>query len=212
LPALIIAESDRASVGDAVAVLRSGGLVCYPTDTVYGMGAAAGDDAAVRHLYAVKGRPPGKPLPLLLADAGDAARIADVTPLVRSLAGRFWPGPLTIIVRKLSSYRSLALAGGETIALRVPDHSLVRSIARTLGEPLTGTSANRAGAPAAVSAAEAEFQLGEMVDLIIDGGPCRNREESTIIDITQEPPRILRAGAVSREELEAVAGQPVGAP
>jgi L-threonylcarbamoyladenylate synthase len=212
LAAFLVAESDRAAADEAVHVLRSGGLVCYPTDTVYGIGAAAGDDAAVRRLYAVKGRSPDKPLPLLLAEQGDAVRLAEVNDLARTLAGRFWPGPLTIVVRKLPSYRSLALAGHDTVALRVPDHSLVRSIIRTLGEPVTGSSANRAGAPPPATAVEVQFQLGEMVDLIIDGGPCRGRAESTVIDITQDPPRILRTGVVSREELEAVVGHLVGAP
>jgi L-threonylcarbamoyladenylate synthase len=212
LTALVIPESDRAAADEAVAVLRSGGLVCYPTDTIYGIGAAAADDAAVRRLYAVKGRAPNKPLPLLLAEAGDAARIADVTPLAQTLAHRFWPGALTIVMRKLPSYRSLALAGQDTVALRVPDREIVRSIVRTFGWPVTGTSANRAGAPAPASAVEVQFQLGEMVDLIIDGGPCHGRAESTVIDITQDPPRILREGAVSREELESVVGHMVGAP
>lgn len=212
MTAPVVPESDRAAADQAVDVLRSGGLMCYPTDTVYGIGAAAADDAAVRRLYAVKGRAPDKPLPLLLAEAGDAARFAEVTPLVQTLAHRFWPGALTIVMRKLPSYRSLALAGHDTIALRVPDREVVRAIVRMFGWPVTGTSANRAGAPPPASAVEVQFQLGEMVDLIIDGGSCRGREESTVIDITQEPPRILRAGAVGRRELQAVVGQLVGAP
>jgi L-threonylcarbamoyladenylate synthase len=114
-------------------------------------------------------------------------------------------------MRKAPSYRSLALAGEETVALRVPDHGLVRSIVRALGEPVTGTSANRAGAPAPVSAAEAADQVGEMVELIIDGGPRPARLESTVIDITQDAPEILRAGAVSGEEVERALGQPVRA-
>lgn len=198
----IVPESDGASGDEAVRVLRDGGLVCYPTDTVYGIGAAAGDDAAVRRLFAVKGRSPDKPLPLLLADVSDAARVAEVTPLAKALAGRFWPGALTIVMRKAVSYRSLALAGGDTVALRVPDHELVRRIVRTLGEPITGTSANRAGTRAPISAAEVAFQMGEMVELIIDGGQSRTRLESTVIDITRDKPEIVREGAVSRGEVE----------
>ena len=194
---------------EAASILRRGGLVCYPTDTVYGIGAAAGDDGAVRRLFAVKGRSPDKALPLLLADPSDAVRVADVTPLARALAGRFWPGALTIVMRKAPSYRSLALSGADTAALRVPDHDLMRAIVRALGEPLTGTSANRAGAPAPVSAAEAAFQMGDMVDLIIDGGRCRARVESTVVDITQDIPEVLREGAVSREELEEALGRAV---
>jgi len=204
-----VPATDGACVEEAVRILRRGGLVCYPTDTVYGIGAAAGDDDAVRRLFGVKGRPPDKALPLLLADASDAARVAEVTSLVRALADRFWPGALTIVMRKAPSYRSLALAGGETVALRVPNHDLVRALVRALGEPLTGTSANRAGAPPPVSAAEVASQVGETVDLIIDGGPSRARVESTVIDITQDVPEVLREGPVSREEIAEVAGQAV---
>ncbi len=207
----IVPEGDGASGDEAVRVLRDGGLVCYPTDTVYGIGAAAGDDAAVSRLFAVKGRSPDKPLPLLLADVSDAARVAEVTPLAKALAERFWPGALTIVMRKADSYRSLALAGGDTVALRVPDHGLVRRIVRALGEPITGTSANRAGTRAPVSAAEVAFQMGDVVELIIDGGQSRTRLESTVIDITRDKPEIVREGAVSRGEVEKALGQVVRA-
>ncbi len=190
-------------------ILRAGGLVCYPTDTVYGIGAAAGDDAAARRLFAVKGRSRDKPMPLLLADTSDAARVADVTPLAATLAGRFWPGALTIVMPKAPSYRSLALAGSETVALRVPNHDLLREIVRALGEPVTGTSANRADAPAPVSAGEVALQIGEMVELIIDGGLSQARLESTVIDITHDIPKVLREGAVSREEIEDALGRAV---
>ena len=183
--------------------------MCYPTDTVYGIGATAGDDAAVRRLFAVKGRSPSKALPLLLADAADAARVAEVTPLSRTLAKRFWPGALTIVMRKAAAYRSLALGDGVSVALRVPDHDLVRAIVHGLGEPMTGTSANRAGAPAPVSAAEVAFQMGDMVDLIIDGGRSRSRQESTVIDITGDAPQVLREGAVRTGEVEEVLGKAV---
>ncbi|MCH7999436.1 MAG: threonylcarbamoyl-AMP synthase [Chloroflexi bacterium] len=207
----IVPESDGASGDEAVRVLRDGGLVCYPTDTVYGIGAAAGDDAAVRRLFAVKGRSLDKPLPLLLADVSDAARVAEVTPLAKSLATRFWPGALTIVMRKAVSYRSLALAGGDTVALRVPDHEFVRRIVRALGEPITGTSANRSGTRAPMSAAEVALQMGEMVELIIDGGQSRTGLESTVIDITRDKPEIVREGAVSRGEVEEALGRTVRA-
>lgn len=210
--AKVVAGTDREAVEEAVGVLRQGGLVCYPTDTVYGIGAAAGDDAAVRRLFAVKGRPPDKAMPLLLAEASDAARVAEVTALAKRLAARFWPGALTIVMRKAASYRSLALAGADTAALRVPDHDLVRAIVRTLGGPVTGTSANRARAPAPLSAAEVAFQVGEMVDLIIDGGRSRSRLGSTVIDISRGDPEIVREGVVSKEEVEEALGQAVRSP
>lgn len=196
---------------EAARLLRQGELVCYPTDTVYGIGAAAGDDGAVRRLFAVKGRRLDKPVPLLIAGAGDAVWLAEVTPVARTLIDRFWPGALTIVMRKVEGFRSLALAGQDTVALRVPDHPLVREVIQALGEPITGTSANRAGAPPPVSAAEVALQMGEMVSLIIDGGVCGRRRESTVIDITQDPFKILREGVVSREEIEAALGKKVGA-
>ena len=207
----MISAADPYALQAAVHALREGGLVCFPTDTVYGIGAVAADDAAVRRLFAVKGRPPDKPLPLLLAEPADAARVAELTPLAKTLGHHFWPGALTIVMRKSPSYRSLALAGGDTVAVRVPDHDLVRRMVRDLGGPVTGTSANRAGAPAPVSAAEVAFQLGEMVELIIDGGRSRDRAESTVVDITATPPMVLREGAVSREEVEKVLGRAVSA-
>ena len=207
----IVSSSDRTCVSEAVRLLRQGELVCFPTDTVYGIGAAVTDEAAVRRLYAVKGRTLDKPLPVLIADAGSAAHVAEVTPVARTLIGRFWPGGLTIVMRKAAGFHSLALAGRDTIALRVPDHSLLREIIRMLGEPVTGTSANRAGARAPVSAAEVALQLGEMVSLVIDGGRARAGQESTIIDITQEGFSIVREGVVSREEIEEALGRKIGA-
>jgi len=207
----MISAADPYALQAAVHVLREGGLVCFPTDTVYGIGAAAGDDAAVRRLFAVKGRPPDKALPLLLAEPGDASRVAELTPLGKTLASRFWPGALTIVMRRSPSYRSLALAGGDTVALRVPNHELVRRMVRDLGGPVTGTSANRAGAPAPVSAAEVAFQIGEMVELIVDGGRARGRAESTIVDITLTPPVVLREGGVNKGDVERVLRESVSA-
>lgn len=209
MTAKLIDADDPECVAEAVRVLRSGGLIGYPTDTVYGIGAAAGNEAAVRRLFEVKGREAGKALPLLLADGAQAEGVAEVGGRARALMERFWPGALTIVMRKAASYDSPALGGGETVALRVPDHDVVRAIVRSLGEPLTGTSANRAGSPAARTAAEVVEQLGDAVELVIDGGVSRGGVESTIIDVTSEPPRLLREGAVSRGEVEAALGQAV---
>lgn len=205
----IVRADDPACVPWAVQLLASGELVCYPTDTVYGLGAAATNDAAVRRLYAVKGRDPKTPLPVLLSDPEAASSVAEVTPVARTLIRRFWPGPLTIVMRKAPGFRSLALAGQDTIALRVPDMDILRQIIRALGQPITGTSANRSGARSPKTAAEAAFQLGDMVALVIDGGPAPLGQESTIIDITCHPPAILRAGPIGREELSSALGSPV---
>ncbi len=205
----ILSADDPAVVDQAVDLLCQGEIVCYPTDTVYGLGVRAGDDGAVRRLYAVKGRGKDKPMPLLIAEASAATWFADVSPLARTLMGRFWPGALTIVMRKANGLRSRALAGKNTVALRVPDHDVPREIARMLGEPLTGSSANRSGARPPVSAAEVAFSLGDMISLVIDGGRSASRVESTVVDVSEGAVRLLREGAVSREEIEAAAGQEV---
>ncbi len=205
----IIRATEPGCIQEAVRLLAAGELVCYPTDTVYGVGADATNDAAVRRLYAVKGRPLDKPMPLLIADEAAAAWFADVTPVARTLMHRFWPGGLTIVMQKAEGFRSVALAKQDRVALRVPDHDLVREIIRVLGEPITGTSANRAGQRSPRSAPEAAMQMGEMVALVIDGGTAKGREESTVLDITSDGPRIVREGAVSREELQEALGRDV---
>ncbi len=202
-------ESHPACIEQAAFLLRQGQLVCFPTDTVYGIGAVASNDDAIRRLYAVKGRSPENPLPLLIAEAADAGRYAEVTPVARALITRFWPGPLTIVMRKANGLRSRALAGKNTVALRVPDHDVPREIARMLGEPLTGSSANRSGARPPVSAAEVAFSLGDMISLVIDGGRSPAGVESTVVDVSGGAPAIVREGAVSREELEAALGRAV---
>ena len=204
----ILPADDPECAPYAARLLGQGEIICYPTDTVYGIGAAATSDTAVRRLYAVKGRPLSKPLPLLIRDSASASFVAEVTPLAHTLMNRFWPGALTIVLRRKPEFFSLALAGGDTVALRVPDHDLVRDIIRLLGEPITGTSANRSGSRAPVSAPEAALQLGEMVALVIDGGRSAGGVESTVIDVTG-PPSIVREGAVSRHEIEQAIGKSV---
>lgn len=207
--AKIVSQSDPRALELAVSALKSGELVVYPTDTVYGLGAAAGNEEAVRRLFAAKGRAPSKALPLLVADAMMAAWAADVTPVAHNLMAALWPGALTIVMRRLDSFHSAALAGGETVALRVPDHDFARRMIAVLGEPVVGTSANRSGGRAVVSAAEAAFQFGDMVALTVDGGRAAG-VESTVVDITLEGgPAIVREGAVTREEIEGALGRPL---
>jgi len=203
----IISQSDGRALDLAVNALRSGELVVYPTDTVYGLGAAAGNEEAVRRLFAAKGRSPSKAVPLLVADAMMATSVAEVTPVAKKLMSALWPGALTIVMRRLDSYHSVALAGGETVALREPDHDFARDMIAAVGEPVVGTSANRSAGRAAVSAAEAAFQFGDMVALAVDGGRTPG-VESTVLDITREGgPTILREGAVAREEIEGALGE-----
>jgi L-threonylcarbamoyladenylate synthase len=198
----IVSARDPECIAYTVHLLKQGQLVCFPTDTVYGIGAAAKNDEAVRRLYAVKGRPPTKPLPLLVSNTMEVSPIAEVSPVGQQLMGRFWPGALTIVFKKNPFFHSVALAKGKTVALRMPDHDLVRDIIKELGEPITGTSANRSGARPPVSAMEAAFQLGDLVSLVIDGGPARGGVESTVVDVSEDTPVIVREGAISRDDIE----------
>lgn len=197
---------DRAIL-EAVDSLRAGGLVAYPTDTLYGLGAAADDDAAVGRLFEAKGRPPDRPLPILLADI-DALRQVAAEPLdlALRLASRFWPGPLTLVLHRAPAFHSLALAGEESVAVRVPDHDLPRRLIRGLGGPITGTSANLSGERPARTATDVAEQLADSVDIIIDGGPCPLGNESTVVDLREGTPLLRREGAVSRKVLEEAIG------
>jgi L-threonylcarbamoyladenylate synthase len=195
------------SLTEAVDCLRRGGLVAYPTDTLYGLGAAAGDDGAVRRLFQAKNRPLDDPLPILVASVEAAQEIAQMEPsLPLRLASHFWPGGLTLVLPREPGFHSLALAGGDTVAVRVPNHPVPLGLIQELGQPLTGTSANVSGGRAPLTAADVAAQLGERIDIIIDGGQCPGGMESTVLDLTGESPRLLREGAISRAELESVIG------
>jgi L-threonylcarbamoyladenylate synthase len=144
-------------------------------------------------------------LSLLLADIEDmAALCAEVPPAAQLLAERFWPGPLTLVLRRSPAFHSAAVGGSDNVALRVPDHFFLRELIRALGEPITGTSANRSGRPSCRTAREVRRQLGSAIDLIIDGGSSRAGPESTVIDITEGTARMLRPGAISRSEVERI--------
>jgi L-threonylcarbamoyladenylate synthase len=207
----VLKADAEGALAEAIAVLKGGGLVAYPSDTVYGLGAAASDERAVGRVFAVKDRLSEKALSLLLADVGDMFPLcAEVPATARLLAERFWPGPLTLVLRRSLAFHSAALGGGDKVALRVPDHPFLRELIRVLGEPITGTSANRSGRPSCRPAQEVERELGDGVDLIIDGGPSRVGRESTVVDITPDALKMLREGAVSRREIERALGQEVG--
>ena len=193
---------------DAVAErLRAGGLGAFPTDTVYGVGAIASDSAAVERLFEAKNRPPDKAIPILLARVEDLERVVEGLPhAALRLAWAFWPGALTLIFRRRRDFVSPALAGGETVAVRVPDHPVARALIERVGEPLAATSANLSGRRSPVTAEEVREQIGASLDIIIDGGRCPGGVESTVVDVTVEPPRLLREGAIPRSELEQVTG------
>jgi len=183
-------------------ILQQGGVIAFPTDTVYGLGADAFNSKAVERIYGIKNRPKHRQFPLLLADVGRLTTLADPVPEIAwFLARRFWPGGLTLILSRKDSTPSY-LASSPTIAVRVPNHPVCQTLIRDLGNPLIGTSANISGQPAALTAAEVEQQLGEGIDLVIDGGRCPGGKESTIVDITHQPPIILREGIIPSHEID----------
>jgi L-threonylcarbamoyladenylate synthase len=190
----------------AVAKLAAGGVIAFPTDTLYALAADATNDGAVARVFDIKGREGGKPLPLFVAGLEMAEAIAEVTDLGRCLAARFWPGALTIVWRRHPEFRSEALAGGATVALRAPDHPFALEVVRRLGRPVTATSANLSGGPDPVTAADVVAQIGDRVDLVIDGGPCAAAVPSTIVDCSTAVPTILREGAIGRDVLEPLLG------
>ena len=190
-----------------ITILKRGGLVAFPTDTVYGLGASANVPQAVERVYMVKKRPPNMALPLLLADISQISEVAEpVPPIVWLLADKFLPGALTIVLPKSKSVPDIITAGGMTVAIRVPAHPVPVALARGSGAPIVGTSANLSGKPSALTADEVKSQFGDEVDLVIDGGRCPGGKASTVVDVTGETPIILREGAVSEEELRGVCG------
>ena len=194
----------------AVKVIRGSGIVAIPTDTLYGLAASALDETAVAAVFALKGRPGGMALPLLLSSPHQLATYAsDVSPLARALAGRFWPGPLTLVLPKAETVPDLVTGGRDTVALRVPDHEIPRAIVEALGAPITGTSANRTGMPGLSTAADVRRELGDSVDLVLDTGEATGGVASTILDLSGPHPRILRQGAIGRAEIEELSGRAV---
>lgn len=186
----------------AVQALQQGEAIAFPTDTVYGVGAHAFLPDAVRRLYEVKGRPLQVPIPLLLADVRVMEQVCEeVPPLAWEIAAHFWPGALSLVLRRSPRVPDIVTAGGPTVAVRVPDHSWVRELCRRLGAPLAATSANRHREAEPVTAPEVQTALGGRIPLIIDGGPCPGGVPSTVLDLTVSPPAILRPGPVTAEQL-----------
>jgi L-threonylcarbamoyladenylate synthase len=194
-----------AARSEAVAVLRRGGIVALPTDTVYGIAVDLAVPGAVERLFAAKGRPPERGIVLLLADVGQANAMGRLDEPARALAEACWPGGLTLVVPQLpGGDLPPALTGGAaTIGLRVPDHPTPRALAAGVG-PLPTTSANRSGDPDALTAAEVMAVLGEAVDLVLDGGPAPGGRPSTVVDLSGPVPRIARPGAIPEARIREV--------
>ncbi len=197
-------------IENAVGILRAGGLVAFPTETVYGLGADARNRAAVERIFVAKGRPAEHPLIVHLPSADHLSEWArDVPEHARTLAARFWPGPLTIIVKKRDDVLDVVTGSQESVGLRVPDHPLAVELLLRFGGGIAAPSANRFGSVSPTRAEHVASELGDAVDLILDGGPCRVGVESTILDLSGSEPRILRPGGVTREAIEEAIGTPV---
>jgi L-threonylcarbamoyladenylate synthase len=198
---------DRAAIERAAAVLRAGGLVAFPTETVYGLGADALDAAAVERIFAAKGRPAHNPLIVHVAGAAGALAVAGEWPAAAArLAARFWPGPLTLVVPKAAAVPAIVTGGGPTVAVRVPAHPLALALLRAAAVPVAAPSANRSGQLSPTRAEHVLRGLAGRIDLVLDGGPTTGGLESTVLDVTSTPPRLLRPGLIGPAELEAVIG------
>ena len=195
-------------IARAAEILRSGGLVAFPTETVYGLGADATNPDAVRRIFAAKGRPTTNPLIVHVADIETAKRYAATwSDAAQTLAAVWWPGPLTLVVPKAASIVPEVTAGRETVGLRVPDHPLALELLRAFGGAVAAPSANRSNRVSPTTAGHVLEELAGSVDLILDGGPCTVGIESTVLDLTTDVPTILRPGGVSRGQLEAILGR-----
>jgi L-threonylcarbamoyladenylate synthase len=194
------------AVETAVQILRAGGLVAFPTDTVYGLASLPWDETIVGRLYEAKKRPADKPVPLLLSGADQVIRVASMPRHCSRLASRFWPGALTIVARKTESVPD-AVSPGPTVGVRVPDHPFARRVIAAAGGVLAATSANLSGNPAPVTASEVVGQLGGRIELVLDGGVAAGGVPSTVLDCASCPPVLIRPGAVSADELRGVLGR-----
>lgn len=205
--------SSSTDIDRAVAVLRAGGLVAIPTETVYGLAANAEDPAAVARIFQAKGRPPSHPL---IVHIGGAEHLddwaAEVPPAARLLAERCWPGPLTLVLRRGARVPLEVTGGLETVALRVPGHPVAIELLAAFGGGVAAPSANRFGSVSPTTADHVRAELGDRVDFVLDGGPCAVGVESTIVDVTGGTPAVLRPGGVTREDLEEVLGEALPVP
>ena len=185
-----------AAIADAAAVLEAGGVVAFPTETFYGLGVAALDAAAVRRLFALKGRPESRPILVLVDDPARIERFALLTASARELIARHWPGALTLVLPARPVVPAELTAGTGTIGVRQPGHPVARALAAALAAPVTAPSANLTGAAPPTSAADVLAVFDGQIDLVLDAGPSPGGAPSTVLDVTVDPPRVVREGAV----------------
>jgi L-threonylcarbamoyladenylate synthase len=200
-------EPEREVIAEAAAVIRSGGLVAFPTETVYGLGADALNEAAVRRIFEVKGRPPDNPIIVHVADRDSVYLLASEVPrAAEELISRFWPGPLTLVLKRTELVPAVTCGGLETVAVRMPAHQVALELIREAGIPIAAPSANVSGSPSPTSAEHVLRDLGGKIEMVLDGGPAEIGVESTVIDMTIDPPELLRPGGLPLEEIEGVIG------
>ena len=194
-------ESNDLHINRAITILKDGGVVAFPTDTVYGVGVDPFQPDAVRKLYQIKGRPIDKPIPILVGSVNDVERVAQNLPSTFSqLAEQFWPGELTLIV-EAKSLPPEVTAGGNTVGVRMPDHPLALALLQRFGGAIATTSANKSDEPPATSAEEVQADLGPLVGIILDGGETETKIASTVLDLSVSPPQIRRDGGISVDQL-----------
>ncbi len=199
--AQILDANHPKTITRAAACLRAGRLVVFPTDTVYGVGANAFDPAAIDRLYRAKIRPRDKGIPVLLADYEHLALVVrEIPPAAAALITRFWPGPLSLVLPRQSTLAA-NLAPDDGVAVRIPDHPLARAVIRAAGGAVATSSANRSGDPPATTAGEAQAALGQVVALVLDGGPSATQASSTVVDCRGPTLRLLRSGPIDATEL-----------
>ncbi len=212
MPTTRMLRPDDDGLAAAAELLRAGELVAFPTETVYGLGGHALDEAAVRAIFTAKGRPADNPLIVHVADASWVERVAVATPLASRLAAEHWPGPLTLVLDALPVVPAVTRGGHPTVAVRVPSHPVARALLTAADVPLAAPSANRSGRPSPTSAAHVAADLDGLVAAIVDGGPCEVGVESTVVDARGERPVVLRDGTITREQLGAAGPEDVGGP
>jgi L-threonylcarbamoyladenylate synthase len=192
-------------INKAVEILRKGGVIAYPTDTVYGLGTGIYNESGIKRVYEIKKRSAGVALPVLLADVSQIHEVAkDLPPDAWRLIKEFMPGGLTLIVYCSRVISDLITAGGDTVAIRIPDHPVPQALIKGLGMPIVGTSANISGRPTLTSAEDVRREFGKSVDMVIDAEPAPNGKESTVVDLASAIPVVLREGVISRAEIARV--------
>lgn len=206
----ILSASDKDALAQAVRLLRSGQVVAFPTDTVYGIGVDAFNSRAIEQMFVVKNRSREKAIPILLASVRSLSLVARaISADARLLAEKFWPGALTLVVPAAARVPKILIAGGDSVAVRVPNHPATRALIDALRAPLAATSANISKQPDPATAQQVLNYLGERIPLILDGGPTPGNIPSTVLDVTTDPPTVRRVGALSVEVIEQALGRQV---